>query len=77
MVSFGNASGSVENIEVKMVIQVNGKMRDVLSIKRNLEEIEVNNLVKNSLKANKYIVNKKIIRTIFIKNKIINYIVKN
>ena len=67
----------VENSETKMVIQVNGKTRDVLNIKRNLEETEVTNLVKNSLKANKHMINKKIVRTIFVKNKIINYIIKN
>jgi leucyl-tRNA synthetase len=67
----------IENSEIKMVIQVNGKTRDVLDIKRNLAEVDINNLVKNSLKANKHIVNKKIVKTIFVKNKIINYIVKN
>ena len=67
----------IENTETKMVIQVNGKTRDVLNIKRNLEEAEVTNLVKNSLKANKHMMNKQIIRTVFVKNKIINYIIKN
>ena len=60
-----------------MVIQINGKTRDVLNVKRNLEEAEIADLVNKSLKANKYIVNKKILKTIFVKNKIINYIVKN
>ena len=68
---------TVENSEIKMVVQINGKTRDVLNIKRNLEEAEITNLVKKSLKANKYVMNKKILRTIFVKNKIINYIVKN
>ena len=43
----------------------------------NLEEAEIADLVNKSLKANKYIINKKILKTIFVKNKIINYIVKN
>ena len=68
---------TVENSEIKMVVQINGKTRDVLNIKRNLEEAEITNLIKKSLKANKYVMNKKILRTIFVKNKIINYIVKN
>jgi len=68
---------TVENSEIKMVVQINGKTRDVLNIKRNLEEAEITNLVKKSLKANKYVMNKKILRTIFVKNKIINYIIKN
>ena len=67
----------IENSETKMVVQVNGKTRDVLNIDRNLEESEVNILVKKSTKANKHILDKKIVRTIFVKNKIINYIIKN
>ena len=39
---------TVENSEIKMVIQINGKTRDVLNIKRNLEEAEITNLVKKS-----------------------------
>ena len=60
-----------------MVIQINGKTRDVLSVKNNLNEIEIKKLVKESLKANKYLVDKVIKKTIFVKNKIINFIVQN
>ena len=67
----------IDNIETKMVVQVNGRTRDVLNIDKNLSEKELNKLIKNSSKANKHMVDKKIIKTIFIKNKIINYIVKN
>ncbi len=67
----------IESTKVKMVVQINGKTRDVLDIKRNLDETEVNILVKNSIKAKKYITDKTIIKTIFVKNKIINYIIKN
>ena len=68
---------TIKNSEIKMVVQINGKTRDVLNVKRNLEESEIADLVNKSLKANKYIINKKILKTIFVKNKIINYIVKN
>ena len=68
---------TVKNSEIKMVVQINGKTRDVLNVKRNLEEAEIADLVNKSLKANKYIINKKILKTIFVKNKIINYIIKN
>ena len=67
----------IESTKVKMVVQINGKTRDVLDIKRNLDEAKVNILVKNSIKAKKYITDKTIIKTIFVKNKIINYIIKN
>ena len=68
---------TVESSEIKMVVQINGRTRDVLNVNRNLEEAEVASLVNKSLKANKYVKNKKILKTIFIKNKIINYIIKN
>ena len=66
---------TLENININMVIQVNGKTRDVLNIKKNSSEIEINEMTKSSPKINKYLLNKKITKTIFIKNKIINYII--
>ena len=67
----------LENIKINMVIQVNGKTRDVLNIEKNLNQTEIDKLIMKSSKANKHLINKKIIKTIFIKNKIINYIIKN
>ena len=37
----------------------------------------INQQINNESKAKKYLENKKIIKTIFVKNKIINYIVSN
>ena len=58
-------------------VQSYGKTRDVLSLGKDLNEAEINKLIVESSKANKHLLNKKIIKTIFVKNKIINYIVKN
>ncbi len=66
----------LSNAKIKMVVQVNGKTRDVINIDKDLKESELKNLITESSKAKKYIVNKEIIKTIHIKNKIINYIVK-
>ncbi len=68
---------AIEDSEIKLVVQINGKTRDVLNMKRNLPEGEVDIVVKKSNKVKKYIENKKISKTIFVKNKIINYIVNN
>ena len=68
---------ALEGSKINMVIQVNGKTRDVMHIKRDLSENELNELIKNSSKAKKYIVNKEIIKTIYVKNKIINYLIKS
>ena len=61
--------------EIKLAIQVNGKTRDVINIKKNLIEKEISQIIKRDSKAKKYLENKRIIKTIFVKNKIINYIV--
>ena len=48
-----------------------------VEVRVNLTEIEVNKLIKNSAKSNKYLANTKIVKTIFVKNKIINYILNS
>ena len=63
--------------EVKIAIQINGKTRDVISIKIDLTQKEVENIILKNSKIKKYVDNKKIIKTIFVKNKILNYIIAN
>ena len=64
------------NIEqIKMVVQTNGKTRDVLSVQKGLGEKEIKNIVEKNSKAVKFIKSNTIIKTIFIKDKIINYII--
>ena len=64
----------LNNIQINMVIQINGKTRDVLKIKKDLAEKDINKLVTSISKAKKYLVDSKIVKTIFVKNKILNYI---
>ena len=64
-----------DNIKINIAVQVNGRTRDILSIEKNLLEIEVNKIIRKNSKANKHISDKKVIKTIFIKNKVINYII--
>ena len=62
--------------EVNLAIQINGKTRDVIKIKKDMLERDVDKIVKTNLKTKKYIEKGVISKTIFVKNKIINYIVK-
>jgi leucyl-tRNA synthetase len=62
--------------QIKFAVQINGKTRDIIELKKDLKEVEVTKIILKKSKANKYLENKKIIKTIFINNKIINYIVK-
>ncbi len=68
---------ALENANINMVIQINGRTRDVLNITKNLSENEIENLIRRDSKAKKYLIDKKIIKTIYVKNKIINYIIKD
>tara|TARA_B100000767_G_scaffold242054_1_gene238872 strand:+ start:19 stop:2424 length:2406 start_codon:yes stop_codon:yes gene_type:complete len=61
--------------EINLVIQINGKTRDIIKIKKNIDEEKINLIILKVSKAKKYILDKKIKKTIFIKNKIINYII--
>ena len=65
------------NNEIKMAIQVNGKTRDVLIVEKNLLEEQINQMVNKVSKAKKFIENKKVKKTIFVKDRIINYIIEN
>ena len=61
--------------EIKIAVQINGKTRDIITIKKDQNEETIKEIIINKSKAKKYIENKKINRIIFIKNKIINYII--
>ena len=62
--------------EIKVAVQVNGKTRDIIEIKKDLNEDEVNKIIYKNSKALKYIENKILKKRIFVKNKIINYIIQ-
>ena len=70
-------SEKIDLEEIKIAIQVNGKTRDILKVKKDLAEDKLKNIVEKSSKANKFLQNAKIIKIIHVKNKIINYILKN
>ena len=63
--------------EINIAIQVNGKTRDIILVNRDLSEREINKFIIENSKARKYLEGKNIEKTIFVKNKIINYILKN
>ena len=67
------------NIEenLKLAVQINGKTRDIIEIRKDSPEEVVKDLVFKNSKGRKYIENSKIIKIIFVKNRIINYIISN
>ena len=64
--------------EIKLAIQINGKTRDVILMRKDMLENDVKKEIISKSKAKKYLEDKgKIVKVIYVKNKIINYIIKN
>ena len=62
--------------DINIVVQINGKKRSVLNTIRDISEENFMKKIKDDDKISKILNNKKIIRSIFIKNKLINLIIK-
>jgi leucyl-tRNA synthetase len=61
---------------IKIAIQFNGKTRDILNITKGLKQEEITKLVNKNNKTKKYFKNKQVVKTIYVENRIINYIIK-
>ncbi|MDC0469627.1 leucine--tRNA ligase [Candidatus Pelagibacter sp.] len=66
----------LNNENINIVIQINGKKRNILSIKKDTEEEKIKTEINNQKLIHKYLERQQIIKTIYVKNKIINYIIK-
>ena len=62
--------------KIKIAIQINGKTKEIIEVKKNLDETSAVKESKKNKKIESSLMNKKIIKTIFVKNKIINYLIK-
>ena len=61
---------------ITLVIQVNGRVRDTLEVPSETDESRINQLALNSSKVKKHIDGKNILKTIYIKGKLINIVVR-
>ena len=66
----------LKNTTYKIIVQINGKKRLILESEEDIDEKNLINKLKATEELQKYIKNKDIIKTIFIKNKLINLIIK-
>ena len=65
------------NIEkYTIVVQINGKKRGLIETEQQLDQIELLKDIKNKTDINKFFIEKEISKVIFIKNKLINIILK-
>ena len=68
---------SLVNSEIRtIVIQINGKMRDQFDIEGEKSEEEIIDVAENSEKVAQYLKGKEILRKIYVKNKLVNLVVK-
>ena len=61
--------------EVNFVVQINGKKRAILNIKRDMIEEKLLEAVKLNLELKKFLKEQKIKKTIFVPNRLINIII--
>ncbi|MBU4023089.1 leucine--tRNA ligase [Patescibacteria group bacterium] len=66
----------IKDKEIELVIQINGKVRDTISAKAGISEKEAKELALKSGRIQNWLKDKKIKKTIFIKNKLINFVIK-
>ena len=62
----------LETEEVKFVIQVNGKKRAILNVKKNISENDLLKLAKDNKSVDKYLNNVEINKVIFVQNRLLN-----
>ena len=62
--------------KIKFAIQINGKTKKIIEVEKNIDENRVLNECLKDKKISKQINEKKILKTIFVKNKVINYLIK-
>lgn len=67
---------AIKEEEVTIVVQVNGKLRATINFPVNTSEEEVKKLVLTNEKVKNFTDNKKIVKTIFVPNKLINVVVR-
>ena len=61
---------------INIVTQINGKKRKIFPIDKSTDKESLIEKIKNDDQIKKYINKKKIIKTIYIENKLINFIIK-
>jgi len=66
----------LESKSTKIVVQINGKKKDLIETQKDLEEDDLLKIIYKSEKMKKSFENQKIVKTIYIKNRLINILLK-
>ena len=62
--------------KLNIVVQINGKKRSVITTENNLNEEDLVKIINETQELKKFLIDKEIVRNIFIKDKLINLIIK-
>ncbi len=66
----------IVNETITIAVQFNGKTRGKISITSDVNESMVKTTVQNDENLNKYLIDKEIVKTIYIKDRIVNFVIK-
>ena len=66
----------LQNKKHNIVIQINGKKRSLISMENTIEEKDLIEKIKKIKELQKFLAGKSIVKSIFIKDKLINLIIK-
>jgi len=61
--------------KVKLVVQINGKLRDLIEVENNLTDEQIQQLAMNSEKVKPHLSGKTLKKVIVVKNKLVNFVV--
>jgi leucyl-tRNA synthetase len=62
--------------KVNLTVQINGKLRDTLELDFDSEESVVRELIASNDKVQKWLAGQEIVKVVFVKNKLINFVLK-
>jgi len=65
----------VEEEEILLIIQVNGKVRDKIKVKKGISQEEAEKIALRQAKIKKWVEGKRTKKTVFIKDKLINFVI--
>ena len=65
-----------DDVQIQIIIQINGKLRSRLNVNTGISEQELIKITKEDNKVLEFLKNKDIIKTIYVPNKLINFVIK-
>ena len=61
---------------VNIIVQINGKKRSIINTLKGIEKNKLIQIVKDDLNVKKYLKNTNIVKVIYVKDKLINLVIK-